>query len=155
MATLEDQYFSSGARQISGRGEAVVSAADDDCVVTHGRHCILHALEALTVDIHMLLYLAGRVLLGGFFIISGIRHFQHLPMMAGFTGSKGVPSPKLAVMVSGLMIILGGVSILLGVRPHIGIALVAALLVPVTLLMHQYWKHTDPMMRINDQVNFM
>ena len=45
----------------------------------------------------MLFYLAGRVLLGGFFIISGIRHFQHLPMMAGFTGSKGVPSPKLAV----------------------------------------------------------
>ena len=29
------------------------------------------------------------------------------------------------------------------------------ILIPVTLLMHQYWKHTDPMMRINDQVNFM
>ena len=100
-------------------------------------------------------YLAGRVLLGGFFIISGLRHFQHLAMMAGFTGSKGVPSPKLAVMISGLMIILGGISILLGVRPHWGIALVSAFLIPVTLLMHQYWKHTDPMMRINDQVNFM
>ena len=53
------------------------------------------------------------------------------------------------------MIILGGISILLGVRPHWGIALVSAFLIPVTLLMHQYWKHTDPMMRINDQVNFM
>ena len=100
-------------------------------------------------------YLLGRVLLGGFFIISGLRHFQHLAMMAGFSGSKGVPSPKLAVMVSGLMIILGGLSILLGIRPHWGIALVSAFLLPVTLLMHQYWKHSDPMMRINDQVNFM
>jgi len=100
-------------------------------------------------------YLLGRVLLGGFFIISGLRHFQHLAMMAGFTGSKGVPSPKLAVMGSGLMIILGGLSILLGIRPHWGIVLVSAFLLPVTLLMHQYWKHTDPMMRINDQVNFM
>jgi uncharacterized membrane protein YphA (DoxX/SURF4 family) len=99
--------------------------------------------------------LAGRVLLGGFFIISGLRHFQHLPMMAGFTASKGVPSAKLAVMVSGLMIIVGGVSILLGVRPHWGIALVSAFLLPVTFIMHQYWKHTDPMMKINDQVNFM
>ena len=107
------------------------------------------------MDIHMPFYLAGRVLLGGFFIISGVRHFQHLPMMAGFTGSKGVPSPKLFVMLSGLMIILGGISILLGVRPHWGIALVSAFLVPVTLLMHQYWQHPDPMMRINDQVNFM
>ena len=107
------------------------------------------------MDIHTPFYLAGRVLLGGFFIVSGLRHFQHLPMMAGFTGSKGVPSPKLAVMVSGLMIILGGISILLGVRPHWGIALVTAFLLPVTFLMHQYWKHTDPMMRINDQVHFM
>jgi uncharacterized membrane protein YphA (DoxX/SURF4 family) len=107
------------------------------------------------VDIHTPFYLAGRVLLGGFFIVSGLRHFQHLPMMAGFTGSKGVPAPKLAVMVSGLMIILGGLSILFGVRPHWGIALVTAFLLPVTFLMHQYWKHTDPMMRINDQVNFM
>jgi putative oxidoreductase len=91
------------------------------------------------VDIHLPFYLAGRVLLGGFFVISGLRHFQHLAMMAGFTGSKGVPAPRLAVIVSGLMIILGGVSILLGVRPHWGIALVSAFLLPVTLLMHQYW----------------
>jgi uncharacterized membrane protein YphA (DoxX/SURF4 family) len=107
------------------------------------------------VDIHLPFYLVGRVLLGGFFIISGLRHFQHLAMMAGFTGSKGVPAPKAAVIVSGAMIVLGGASILLGVRPHWGIAIVSAFLLPVTLLMHQYWKHTDPMMRINDQVNFM
>ena len=107
------------------------------------------------MDIHLPFYMAGRVLLGGVFIISGLRHFQHLGMMAGFTGSKGVPAPKVAVAVSGLMIILGGLSILLGVRPHWGIVLVTLFLLPVTLLMHQYWKHTDPMMRINDQVNFM
>ena len=100
------------------------------------------------MDIHMPFYLLGRVLLGGFFIVSGLRHFQNLAMMAGFTGSKGVPSPKLAVAVSGLLIILG-------VRPHWGIALVSLFLLPVTFLMHQYWKHTDMMMRINDQVNFM
>ena len=100
-------------------------------------------------------YLAGRVLLGGFFIMSGLRHFQHLAMMAGFTGSTGVPAPKLAVIGSGLLILLGGISILLGVRPHWGIALVSLFLLPVTFLMHQFWKHTDPMMKINDQVNFM
>lgn len=102
-----------------------------------------------------ILFVLGRVLFGGFFIVSGIRHFQHLDMMAGFTGSKGFPAPKLAVMVSGLMIIAGGLSILLGVRPLWGVVLVSAFLLPVTFVIHQYWKHTDPMMRINDQVNFM
>jgi uncharacterized membrane protein YphA (DoxX/SURF4 family) len=106
------------------------------------------------VDVDIL-FLLGRVLFGGFFIISGIRHFQHLEMMASFTGSKGFPAPKLAVMGSGLLIILGGLSVLLGVRPLWGVVLISAFLIPVTFVMHQYWKDTDPMMRINNQVNFM
>ena len=101
------------------------------------------------------LFVAGRILFGGFFVLSGIRHFQHLAMMAAFTGSKGFPAPKLAVVGSGLLIIAGGLSILLGVRPEWGVALISAFLIPVTFVMHQYWKHTDPMMRINDQVNFL
>ena len=102
-----------------------------------------------------ILFLLGRVLFGGFFIISGIRHFQHLDMMAGFTGSKGFPAPKLAVIGSGLLIILGGLSVLLGIRPLWGVALISAFLIPVTFVMHQYWKDTDVMTRINNQVNFM
>ena len=102
-----------------------------------------------------ILFILGRILFGGFFVLSGIRHFQHLDMMAGFTGSKGFPAPRLAVIVSGLMIIVGGLSILLGLRPVWGVALISAFLLPVTFVMHQYWKHTDPMMRINDQVNFL
>jgi uncharacterized membrane protein YphA (DoxX/SURF4 family) len=101
------------------------------------------------------LFVAGRILFGGFFVLSGVRHFQHLAMMAAFTGSKGFPAPKLAVLGSGLLIIAGGLSILLGVRPAWGVALISAFLIPVTFVMHQYWKHTDPMMRINDQVNFL
>jgi putative oxidoreductase len=102
-----------------------------------------------------ILFVVGRVLFGGFFLISGIRHFQHLDMMAGFTGSKGFPAPKLAVIGSGLLIILGGLSVLLGFLPTWGVALISAFLIPVTFVMHQYWTHTDPMMKINDQVNFM
>ena len=101
------------------------------------------------------LFVAGRVLFGGFFVLSGIRHFQHLAMMAAFTGSKGFPAPKLAVVGSGLLIIAGGLSLLLRVRPEWRVALISAFLIPVTFVMHQYWKHTDPMMRINDQVNFL
>jgi uncharacterized membrane protein YphA (DoxX/SURF4 family) len=106
------------------------------------------------VDVEIL-FLLGRVLFGGFFVISGIRHFQHLDMMAGFTGSKGFPAPKLAVIGSGLMILLGGISILLGVRPVWGVALVSLFLIPVTFVMHNYWADKDPMARINNQVNFM
>jgi putative oxidoreductase len=101
-----------------------------------------------------ILFVLGRVLFGGFFLWSGIQHFRNVDMLAGFTGSKGVPAAKLAVMGSGLLIILGGLSIVLGVRPVWGVALISLFLIPVTFLMHTYWKHTDFMARINDQVNF-
>ena len=101
-----------------------------------------------------ILFLLGRVLFGGFFLYSGIQHFKNLDMLAGFTGTKGVPAPKVAVMISGLMIIFGGLSIVLGVRPLWGVLLITLFLLPVTFLMHTFWKHTDFMMRINDSVNF-
>jgi len=102
-----------------------------------------------------IVFLLGRLLFGGFFIISGIRHFQHLEMMAGFAGSKGVPAAKLGVMASGLLIIAGGISILLGLRPFFGVAMITLFLIPVTFWMHNYWDDKDPMTRINNQVNFM
>jgi putative oxidoreductase len=108
----------------------------------------------MEVDVDYL-FVAGRILFGGFFLVSGIRHFQHLPMMTGFTGSKGFPAPKLAVVGSGLLIIWGGVSMLLGLRPAWGIAAVSLFLIPVTFVMHNYWADQDPMTKINNQVNFM
>jgi len=100
-------------------------------------------------------FLAGRVLFGGFFILSGIRHFQHLPIMTKFTGAKGFPAPKLSVIGSGLLILLGGLCVLLGCRPLWGIAAITLFLVPVTLVMHNYWADTDPMTKQMNQVNFL
>lgn len=100
-------------------------------------------------------FVAGRVLFGGFFIFSGIRHFQMLGLMAGFVGAKGFPAPKPSVVVSGLLIIAGGLSMVFGFRPVWGVVCITLFLVPVTLVMHNYWKDTDPMGRINNQVNFL
>ena len=97
---------------------------------------------------------AGRVLFGGFFVLGGINHFQNLKMMAGFTASKGVPAAKPGVIVSGLLIIVGGGLVILGWHVRIGLACIVAFLVPVTFLMHNYWVEKDMMQGINQRVNF-
>lgn len=99
-------------------------------------------------------FVLGRILFGGFFVLGGINHFQNLGMMSGFVQSKGVPSAKPAVAVSGLLIIVGGVSVILGYHVRIGLACIVLFLVPVTLLMHNYWVETEMMPRINQRVNF-
>ena len=100
------------------------------------------------------LFVLGRILYGGFFVLGGLNHFQHLAMMSGFAGSKGVPAPKPAVMLSGLLILVGGLSVILGYHVRIGLACIMLFLAPVTLLMHNYWVETDMMQRINQRVNF-
>jgi len=99
-------------------------------------------------------FVLGRVLYGGFFVLGGLNHFQHLNMMSGFVASKGVPAPKAAVMLSGVLIILGGLSVIVGYHVWIGLLCIMLFLVPVTLLMHNYWVETDMMQRINQRVNF-
>src|SRR5215470_7246847 len=99
-------------------------------------------------------FVLGRILYGGFFVLGGLNHFQHLAMMSGFVGSKGVPAPKAAVVISGLLIIVGGLSVIVGYHVWLGLACIMLFLVPVSFLMHNYWVETDMMQRINQRVNF-
>jgi uncharacterized membrane protein YphA (DoxX/SURF4 family) len=97
---------------------------------------------------------AGRLIFGGYFVYSGIRHFKDREAMAGYANSKGVRWPKLAVLGTGAMLVLGGLSLVTGVKPKLGAGLVTGFLAGVTPKMHDYWNAGDPMQRMNDQVNF-
>jgi len=99
-------------------------------------------------------FLIGRIIVGIYFIYSGIRHFTNLNMMAGYAGSKGVPMPKIAVPASGSLIVIGGLSILLGFQPLIGVIAILLFLVPTTFMMHNFWSVQDPMQKMNEMINF-
>jgi len=99
-------------------------------------------------------FLLGRILYGGFFVLGGINHFQNLGMMSGFTASKGVPAAKAGVILSGLLILVGGLSVIVGWHVRIGLACIVLFLIPVTFLMHNFWVEKEMMPRINQMVNF-
>ena len=100
------------------------------------------------------LFLLGRLLFGGYFMMAGLNHFMHLKMMAGYAASKKVPMPKAAVIVSGLLIFLGGLWVLTGVYVPVGVAELALFLVVVTFKMHDFWNDKDPMAKMGNMVNF-
>jgi putative oxidoreductase len=51
------------------------------------------------------------------------------------------------VPISGIMSIVGGLSILLGFHGKLGAWLLALFLVPVTFTMHNFWAVKDPLMQ--------
>ena len=101
-----------------------------------------------------IILIIGRVLFGGYFIRASYHHFTRVGPMAGYAGARGVPSPKLTVVVTGLLLLLGGLSLLFGMKPFIGGILLLIFLIPVTLVMHSYWIDKDPGMKMGNEVNF-
>lgn len=100
------------------------------------------------------LFILGRVLLGGYFIINGVRHFINLKGYTGYAQSKGVPMAKFAVILTGIMLFLGGAGILVGIYTQIAVLVLALFLLVTTFMMHRYWTITDPMQRMGENVNF-
>jgi len=98
--------------------------------------------------------LIGRVVFSFFFIYSGFNHLTKLSMLAQYAGAAGVPAPTVAVAVTGLMLLGGGLSLLLGVKPKVGAALLFLFLVPTAFLMHKFWGIPDPMMAAMQAANF-
>jgi putative oxidoreductase len=101
------------------------------------------------------LFWLGRILYGGFFILNGLNHLMRLEMLSGYAQSKGVPSPRVAVGVTGLMILLGGLSVLTGLYVPWGLWLIVIFLVVVSFWMHNFWAIEDPQQKTIDQVNFL
>lgn len=99
-------------------------------------------------------FLIGRLVFGGFFLYNGINHLKERKSLGQFAGSKNVPMPEVAVAATGVALIAGGASILLGVKPKLGAAAIAGFLVGVSPVMHNFWSVQDPNQRMNEMVHF-
>jgi len=95
----------------------------------------------------------GRFLFALIFLMAGANHFNKQAI--GYAASQGVPSASILVPLSGVLAIVGGLSILLGYRAKLGAWLIVVFLVPVTLMMHKFWTVQDPMMAQIQMILFM
>jgi len=99
-------------------------------------------------------FLLGRLVFGGFFLYNGIHHLQERKSMGQYAQSKNVPLAEAAVTASGVALIAGGASILLGVKPKLGAAAIAGFLAGVSPVMHDFWRVEEPNQRMNEMINF-
>ncbi len=100
-------------------------------------------------------HVIGRLLFSLFFIMSGMNHLMKLNDMAAYAGSKGVPAPKIATAVSGLIFMVGGVFVVIGWTRFVGAGLLVIVLIPAAFMMHPFWKEQDPALRMNEMSHFL
>jgi putative oxidoreductase len=95
----------------------------------------------------------GRLLYVAIFIMAAPGHFTSGTI--AYSASKGVPMASILVPLSGVIALLGGLSILLGYQAKLGGWMLVLFLVPVTLIMHNFWTDIDPMQAGMQQIMFM
>ena len=69
----------------------------------------------------------------------GLNHFMQTDGMAGYAESKGIPAPRLSVLLSGLLLTASGLGIVLGVFPLLAAAGLVVFFVVTTPTMHDFW----------------
>ena len=103
------------------------------------------------MDIIMII---GRVLFALIFVSSGINHFTKTQPMTGYAQFKKVPAAKASVLLSGLLLLLGGLSVVLGIYADLGALVLAVLLLAMALKMHDFWAQTDPQAKQTETIAF-
>jgi len=100
-----------------------------------------------------IIVLLGRIFFSLIFLMTAMSHFSKGAI--GYASSKGVPAASFVVPLSGVMAVLGAISIILGFKARWGAWLIVLFLIPVTFMMHDFWTVTDPQMKQMQMAMFM
>jgi putative oxidoreductase len=99
-------------------------------------------------------YALGRLVFGGFFLYNGINHFRNRKALEQYAAAKNLPSPDLAVVLSGAALTISGASLMLGLKPRLGALGVLGFLAAASPTMHDFWNQQDAGQKENDAVHF-
>lgn len=109
--------------------------------------------SALPIAATAPLVFLGRFLFTLIFIMSGPNLFAAKTI--AYAAAQGVPLASIAVPLSGIIALAGGLSILLGYHARLGAWLIILFLAGVTPMLHNFWAVTDPMMHQMQFAMFM
>lgn len=101
-----------------------------------------------------MIFLIGRIVLGGYFLYNAYNHFAELDGLTGYAQSKKVPHAKIGVVLTGLMLLFGGATVLTGIFMIAGAWVLVAFLLVTSFMMHAYWHISDPMQKMSERIQF-
>ena len=97
--------------------------------------------------------LVGRILFVALFVVSARGHIQSHARYV--TTARGrLPIPYVAGWPTGVWLLLAALSMVLGVWPDISALMMAAFLIPTTILFHPFWKFSDATQRRTQESSF-
>ncbi|QJR12345.1 Inner membrane protein YqjF [Usitatibacter rugosus] len=98
--------------------------------------------------------LAGRILLGAIFMLSGFGKITGYEGTAGYMASKGMPMVNLLLPAAIAVELGGGLLLAIGLKARWAALAIFLFLIPTTLVFHAFWG-IDPKEAATQQINFL
>ena len=99
-------------------------------------------------------FLIGRIIVGVFYLYSGIDGFINLKSKIGYAASQGAPLPQVTVLISAVLLLIAGLTIITGFEVRIGVVALALFFLPVTFFIHDFWNVQEPVRRMAEFHSF-
>ncbi len=99
--------------------------------------------------------LLGRGLLGLYFIVPGISKITGWEGNVGYMAAHGVPLIPVALAITIVLQIGGGISLLAGYRTQLCGIVLAALTLLINIFMHDFWNVEDAVQQGHETQNFI
>ncbi|MFM8707609.1 MAG: DoxX family protein [Planctomycetia bacterium] len=113
-------------------------------------------MEQLATAVQGALSLVARLLLAAIFVVSAVANkIPQFQATAAYMASEGVPNPKFALFGAIGLLLIGGLSVVLGAWTRIGAAFLLAFLLAATFYFHDFWTFADPGQRQLQTIQFM
>src|SRR5688572_11040566 len=91
-----------------------------------------------------ILWVAGRLLLGGLFVVAGVRHFFILPPVTQAIAARGVPAARFVLLSGTAFEIVAGLALILGFQPAWAALGLAAFTIAASVLLVNFWDMEGP-----------
>lgn len=95
----------------------------------------------MPTDLQTTLVFVARLLMGGAFLIAGLRNIAAINGLAAFIGGRGLPLPRLAAIAGVALEIVGGALVAIGPFALYGGFGLVVFCVLATLIFHNFWDH--------------
>ena len=113
-------------------------------------------MEQLATAVQGAFSLIARLLLAAIFVVSAVANkIPQFQATAAYMASEGVPNPKFALFGAIGLLLLGGLSVVLGAWTRIGAAFLLAFLLAATYYFHDFWTFADAGQRQLQTIQFM
>ena len=98
----------------------------------------------MPVDLPLTLLFIGRLLLGGAFVLAGLRNVLNETFLTGLMATLGLPQDNLALWAGIVLQTIAGALVMAGVWTAIASAVLVLFLIAATPMFHNFWDHQGP-----------